>query len=137
MLTTVFSRSTTTPRRRPSLGAFPIPTTRRVPESVPFVSAMMQEILVVPMSSPTYIRVACAMGPLTSCELRSTAVRLRSVPGRFRRGHDHLIVEAEVHHLRRHPAMLQIRQHHPQRGELAHPRWPGWREHPRSVEDLQ
>jgi hypothetical protein len=61
---TVFSRSTTTPRRNPSLGALPTPTMLSSPGA--FFSAMMQEILVVPMSSPTYVLVAWAI-PLTSC----------------------------------------------------------------------
>ena len=59
MLPTVFSRSTTTPRRSPSLGALPMPTTRSSP--LPLWSAMMHEIFVVPMSSPTNVRVPCPM----------------------------------------------------------------------------
>jgi hypothetical protein len=64
MLLTVFSRSTTTPRLSPSLGALPIPTTRSVEE--PFMSAMMQEIFVVPMSSPTKVLPVCPMVSFTS-----------------------------------------------------------------------
>ncbi len=72
MLATVFSRSTTTPRRRPSLSAFPTPTTRIPALGSPLASAMMHEILVVPMSSPTYVRVACPMVPVTSCRVESS-----------------------------------------------------------------
>jgi len=59
MLATVFSRSTTAPRRRPSLGAFPTPTIRSSPPGPR--SARMQEIFVVPMSRPAYVLVACAI----------------------------------------------------------------------------
>src|SRR5688572_27800950 len=53
---TVFSRSTTTPRRSPSDGLMPTPTILRSRVSGSN-SAMIAEIFVVPISRPTYVRV--------------------------------------------------------------------------------
>src|SRR2546425_586911 len=68
-----------------------------------FFSAMMQEIFVVPMSSPTYVLVAWAIR-LTSCaRSRSCDARERrsslTVLRRLLRGgpNDHLVLEAHVH----------------------------------------
>src|SRR5262245_9132335 len=139
MLATVFSRSTTTPRRRPSLGALPMPTTRS--SSPPFRSAMMHEILVVPMSSPTYVRVACAMVSLTSCGdgPPSTVAGAR---GRARAlglggSHDHLMLESHVHLAGGGAALLQIREHHPQGGQRARVGRPGRAQHPGAVHQRQ
>src|SRR4030095_7490873 len=100
MEATVFSRSTTTPRRSPSLGALPTPT---MFSSVgAFFSAMMHEIFVVPMSSPTYVLVAWAIR-LTSCartNVRDACGRRSSLTTHRLvlrgRSNDHLVLVADV-----------------------------------------
>src|SRR2546425_805073 len=134
MLPTVFSRSTTTPRRSPSLGALPTPTTRSPPP--PFGSAMMHEILVVPMSSPTNLRPACPMAKLTSSGVASTAPRARR-NARLRGTHDDLMLVAQIHFLREGAAMLEIGQHHTQRGKGPRARRPGGAQHARAVHEQE
>ena len=58
---TVLSILTTTPRLRPSLGAFPTP--KILIRSCSSIEATMAQIFVVPMSSPTIMRSVSVMIP--------------------------------------------------------------------------
>src|SRR5262245_56849569 len=116
---TVFSRSTTTPRRSPSLGVLPTPT--MLSSFGVFFSAMMHEIFVVPMSSPTYVLVAWAIR-LTSCartnvldarRRRSSLTTHRVV--RSGGSNDHLVLVAHVDFVRRHSLVLEVGEHDAQR----------------------
>ena len=132
MLATVFSRSTTTPRRNPSLGALPTPTIRSSP--LLFMSATMHEIFVVPMSSPTCTFDACAMRrspPSLGLKLMSTvALGLPGIPSRTslaglrhrvscRGAHDHLMLIPQIDLLCRNSSLAEGGQHHPERRKCA------------------
>src|SRR5512134_3598882 len=140
MLVTVFSRSTTTPRRRPSLGALPTPTTRSSPEE--FWSAMMQLILVVPMSRPTNVRVAWAMGfppawlPALASDVPATPAG-RAGRGLPRVANDDLLRNPHVDLPGRHALALEVGQRRPQTGQLSRVRRPGRSDHAHAVHEHQ
>src|SRR5262245_40795313 len=128
MLATVFSRSTTAPRRRPSLGALPTPTIRSSPVG-PW-SAMMQEIFVVPISRPANVRLPCAMGfppAVASNVLRAAGCGGGAVG--LRAAHDDLVLEPHVHLTGRHALGGEVGGRGPQAGQLSSPVRPHRRQH--------
>ncbi len=64
----------------------------RAARSPPFWSAMMHEILVVPMSSPTNVRVPCAMFASLSVVSARRRSGVRAVASGLGRPHDHLVL---------------------------------------------